>query len=162
MKTKILVCSDTHGKYQAMVQEIQKFDDIKAVLHLGDHARDGKMIQILTRKNVYAVLGNNDRGDKAPEDQVIRFGDCTIYMVHGHQFSPRLRLEELTKKAASKEADIALFGHSHTFETGVRNGVVYLNPGAIFRPRGDGQASYALLTLSDDEDPIVERILLRD
>lgn len=158
MKTRVLIFSDTHTDVAGMERVINESKGIDIILHLGDHARDAKRLSMLTQRNILAVLGNNDRFDEdAPEERVVEVNGFNIYMTHGHLVSASNRLEDLTKFAKEKGCSIALFGHSHVFESGIRNGVLYLNPGAVFRPRGDGIKSYAILTLEEGKAPLVER-----
>lgn len=162
MTTRLLIFSDTHTDVAEMEKVINESKGIDRILHLGDHARDAKRLSMLTQRTILAVLGNNDRFDEdAPEERVVEVDSYSIYMTHGHLFSVSNRVDNLTMAAKTKGCSIALFGHSHVFESGIRNGVLYLNPGAVFRPRGDGIKSYAILTLEEGKAPLVERKRLR-
>lgn len=158
---KIMVCSDTHTDIHAIVDEINRSEGIDLILHLGDHWQDGRRIGLLTNRRVISVRGNNDSfHPDIPNKRILDLEGHKLFLIHGHQFSMANTIDEITKNAKENGCNIALFGHSHVFETGGMNDILYLNPGAVYRPRGDRLPSYAFLYLGEEGEARVERVIL--
>ena len=75
--------------------------------------------------SVHAVRGNVDRGDWAealPLTEVVEVEDVLLYILHD------VGELELDPQAAGFSA--VIFGHSHKPSQEIKNGVLFLNPGA--------------------------------
>ena len=158
MSTKILVLSDTHGHVEEIVDIINQAKGIDRIIHLGDLTVDAEEIEARTGRSVLWVRGNNDILDRNSSDErMLTIEGFRILLIHGHFLGVRLSPVRACDYAKEKHADIVLYGHTHCFEQGERDGIYYLNPGALSWPR-DGHRSYAYLTLSRGKRPIIEQI----
>lgn len=160
MSTKILVLSDTHGHVEEIVDIINQSKGIDRIIHLGDLTVDAEEIEARTGRRVLWVRGNNDILDRDSSDErLLTIEGFRLLLIHGHFLGVRLGPARACDYAKENHANMVLYGHTHRFEYGERDGIYYLNPGALSWPR-DGHRGYAYLTLSRGERPKVERILL--
>jgi putative phosphoesterase len=155
----ILVFSDSHGRGEridAVIElQVRKPD---AIIFLGDGLRD---IAYCNTGNIpiYAVRGNCDiynyfRQDNVEEDLLFEIGCKRVFITHGHKYGVKSGIGYLISEAAKKEADIVLFGHTHSaFEAIINEENAYglkltkpmyvMNPGSI----GDYNASFGTVEI---------------
>jgi putative phosphoesterase len=133
---KILIISDTHGIKIKMSALIRRFTDVDMIMHLGDYSRDADYIRKLTVTKVYNVRGNCDLGSMAEDELLLSVEGVNILMVHGHRQNVKSSLLGLALYAQEKEADAALFGHTHIPTEQYHNNVLLYNPGSLGEPRG--------------------------
>ncbi len=155
--TKLLVISDTHGSRAVLSRVLRRHADAEAVLFLGDGlteieaaAAEGGLPPVL------AVRGNCDAaaspyGCVREEELTLSLGGHRLLLLHGHTVGVKSSLGALVATARRKEADIALYGHTHvaneTYLPEDSGGPLWLLcPGSLGRP-ADGAPSYGLLTL---------------
>ncbi|WP_019133332.1 metallophosphoesterase family protein [Kallipyga massiliensis] len=163
MPDKILVCSDTHGHIDTIAAEIMTTPGLTRIIHLGDHARDAEELEAIVGRTILKVKGNNDFiSYHIPYDGVLPLsGGHKAYLTHGHLFGVYYGLDKLAAYAKSLDCDLVLFGHTHAFDDQVVDGIRLINPGSCAWPRGgDGQKSYIILTLDDDGQIDVDRVIL--
>ena len=79
---------------------------------------------------------------------VIIAGGVRIFATHGHLFNVKYdpSLSELVREA--KDADVVLFGHTHSAHREKRDGMEILNPGSIGR---GARPSYGVIMICDGE-----------
>ena len=114
---EILVFSDSHGRAgkieEAIKLQVKKPD---AIIFLGDGLRDIQGIES-DGIPVLSVVGNCDVGSifshDAAEERCVILGDKRVFFTHGHRYGVKNTLMPLLSEAASREADIVLFGHTH-------------------------------------------------
>ena len=114
---EFLIFSDSHGSAQNMTAAIDR--QVKtpdAILFLGDGARDLDSL-FLCDTPLWAVRGNcdwssSDYADKT--ERTLYFEGHTILLCHGHEWGVKSGLGALIRHAAEVDADIVLFGHTHT------------------------------------------------
>ena len=159
-KMKILVFSDSHGRDRGMRRALELHPDAEGVFFLGDGARDIAALAELERNRFFiAVKGNCDGllfgllgGSDLREEEEITLMGHRILLLHGHTVGVKGGLGGLVAHARRREADLAIFGHTHEpLERYLSEGErpLYLfNPGSISRP-SDGSPSYGLLTLTE-------------
>lgn len=133
---KILILSDTHGVKIKMSAAVRRFADVDMIMHLGDYSRDADYIRKLTKKEVYNVRGNCDLGSTAEGELLLFVEGVKILMVHGHKQNVKSSLLGLALYAQEKEADAALFGHTHIPTEQYHHNVLLYNPGSLGEPRG--------------------------
>ena len=115
------------------------------VIHLGDTVTDCEEL-----KGFYPVIafvsvkGNNDWFSPIPTVTETEVDGVKLLCTHGHTMS---RAEMLTEAKKSSCAFV-LFGHTHRSLLTEKDGVTFLNPGSISRPR-DGQASYGVIEIEN-------------
>jgi putative phosphoesterase len=146
----ILVFSDSHGGGAQIKALLEKYDGTaNAALHLGDHDRDLLQYEGETGMPLLAVAGNCDGTSFSPFERFLTFGAHKIFMTHGNMFQIILGFGRLLHRARERNADVCLFGHTHRAEVFTENGVFFMNPGSVTKPRGGKPPSYGLLTLGD-------------
>lgn len=164
----VLVISDTHGRRHAIGQVLSQLNFRPAtVLFLGDGLRDVSVITGSDRYedvSVFAVAGNCDGSILFPSDEpevrTVMLGNLRVVMMHGHTFDVKWGLGEAIAYAASKEADVLLYGHTHapyekTLPAGerLRDGTVLkkplivANPGSLGAPRDGHEPTFGVLTV---------------
>ena len=151
---KIIVFSDSHGKYNNMKKALDMHPDAQFLLHLGDGTGDIDCIDT-SKISVYKVNGNYEDGifsqAKEPSHQCIEIGGKIIYMCHGHRHRVGFGLQNLLYSGLENNADIILYGHTHVkhneYASGQTKGVYLFNPGSITRPRDSMYASYGLIEM---------------
>ncbi|GAJ26004.1 phosphoesterase [Liquorilactobacillus sucicola DSM 21376 = JCM 15457] len=133
-KTKILVVSDNHGDHKILDKLIAKYDGVvDAMFHCGDSELepDDKIFE-----HFAVVTGNCDYDPEFAEYLVQDINGTRVLLTHGHLLGVNLGLARLSLFAQEKQAQIALFGHTHRLGVEYINGCLYLNPGSISFPRG--------------------------
>lgn len=143
---KIMVISDTHGNYLAPFTCLDDNSGVDLIVHLGDEISDGRMLGSLTRIPVILVPGNCDPEARERRELCDVFGGQKIFMTHGDLYRVKSGLDPLIRKAASEEASIVLFGHTHTPLVQRENGMLLVNPGTLMA--SCKTKSYALLTIA--------------
>lgn len=162
MPKTLLVFSDTHRQIEAPLAAIFNTPHVDRLVHLGDLVADAEELARLSNRTILMVRGNNDWMDMdVPPTQILELAGHRIYLTHGHREGVYHRLDQLAHICQTEACDIALFGHTHCFTDEKIAGVRLINPGAISWPRGgDGRRSYLRLTLQDNGQVDLDRILL--
>ena len=145
--SKIAIISDSHGYIDNIALFEKRLKGVDALWHLGDHAEDAALLAARLNCGYVAVRGNCDPFSDAPLTYIVNWHGKRILLLHGHTVSGRLSLLYAAKEA---NADAVLFGHSHVPSEETVDGVLFLNPGSLSRPRTSKGPSVAMLTLTDD------------
>lgn len=164
----VLVLSDTHGRRRAIEQVFSQLNfRPSTLLFLGDGLRD---LSVITENekyesvSVFAVAGNCDGSILFPSDEpevrTVILGGLRVVMMHGHTHDVKWGLGEAIAYAASKEADVLLYGHTHApyekmLSAGerLRDGTVLAkpllvaNPGSLGAPRDGHEPTFGVLTV---------------
>ncbi len=143
---KALVMADTHGHKARIALAVKRFGDVDMILHLGDYSRDADVIRGITKKPVYAVRGNCDISSDAEPELLLTFEGVRVLMTHGHRQNVKSSLLNLSLFALEREANVALFGHTHIPTEQFYENVLLFNPGSLGEPR-NLRPSVGLLTL---------------
>lgn len=146
---KWLVFSDSHGNLDYMKRAVEQ-EKPERILHLGDVSRDAERLQgLFPAIPVEMVRGNCDGWyGEAPTERELSFRGRRIWMCHGHEYHVKLGVGALTSEARSKEAAVALFGHTHE-PTCFREGPLWvMNPGTV---SGYPRATYGVIEERDGE-----------
>lgn len=123
---RALVISDTHGLLRPEVRAL--LSQAEAVLHAGDVGQPEVLtaLEAAVSGPVYAVRGNVDRApplSALPETRLLELGGTWVYLLHDRQAL------DLSPEAAGIR--VVISGHTHRPELERRDGVTYLNPGAV-------------------------------
>ena len=121
--------------------------DAEYVLHLGDGAKELERLgNRFPRIAAVGVLGNCDWGfgySEADKQRILDIEGVRIFLCHGHRYGVRSGdTDALAYAASARNADIALYGHTHCSEyktVCMSDGgktLHIMNPGSISRPRG--------------------------
>ncbi len=117
-------------------------------IFLGDSEGDLDDIPMLyPDKKIISVAGNCDYSSMDPFVAVTEACGKKIVCTHGHLQHVSFGLSGLKKLAQDNEADLVLFGHTHERRCEYKNGVYYINPGSIGKPRDGKGPSYAAIDI---------------
>lgn len=131
---KVLVFSDSHGRKELVDRMLSKEPDCKEVIFLGDGLSDIEWAkEFYPEKRFTVVKGNNDWSYNVSTEAYRYFDGVTVFATHGDKIDVRTTLFYLCKKAASVNASLALYGHTHVAKsvTEATSGVTAVNPGAL-------------------------------
>lgn len=150
-----LIFSDSHGKSDAMQSVLDRqIRTPDAVFFLGDGLRDTEWLD-MNGADLYDVRGNCDwfGGGDTPDERTLCFEGHKIFLTHGHAYGVKGGVGALLAHAAQMDADIVLFGHTHTplcqaLPIGETvGGMVLTRPLYLFNPGSLGAGSFGTLTL---------------
>lgn len=155
---KIGIMSDSHGDRRAVERAVELAGKVDLWLHAGDVTPDAAYLALISAVNVAFVAGNNDWPDgKTADEMIVEAAGHRIFLTHGHIYGVYSTLEMLVKAAKEKDADIAVYGHTHIAQEAA--GEVYiLNPGSLARPRDEIRPSFMIVKLEQGAVPQVELI----
>lgn len=145
---KLLVLGDTHGHKSNIAAALSRFAGVDMIVHLGDYCRDARLIRSLTKVPVYSVKGNCDIGSDEEGELMLSVSGVRILALHGHKQAVKSSLLRLGLYAQEKQADIALFGHTHVPCERRFHTVRLYNPGSLGEPRGM-RPSVGIITIED-------------
>ncbi|MDD5428798.1 MAG: metallophosphoesterase family protein [Candidatus Omnitrophica bacterium] len=130
---KILVISDTHiprsahDLPDAIYKEIENVD---MIVHAGDFVEKEVYDKLKSLRELKAVCGNMDSGELGrilKNKEVFEVEKFKIGLIHGYG-APANLVE--TVKSEFKDADVIIFGHSHSPMNEERGGILFFNPGS--------------------------------
>lgn len=149
---KVLIVSDTHGREDNLEKVLEKESPIDAMVHLGDVEGSEDYIRILTDAPVYMVAGNNDFYTDLPGQAVIDLDGYRAFITHGHGYHVSYSPNRLVAEALHRNAQIAMYGHTHVPHLEQVEGVIVLNPGSLNYPRQAGrEPSYIIMETTPDK-----------
>lgn len=146
---KILVVSDTHGEMPVDIKSM----DFDAVMHagdIGDAAFFGALEAAAGEKNLYAVFGNTDFVLSAylPESVSANISGMNFFLVH-NLTAPHRIIPANESAINSSNAEIIVFGHTHTPLAEERGGRIFINPGSLGKVGLTGRRSFAVIETGD-------------
>jgi len=142
---QILVMSDTHGD-SSVIEKVRGFyPNIDILIHCGDSELPFSH-QVL--EGMKKVRGNCDVDSAFPDEIVIDVDDIKVFATHGHLFNVKSSLLSLSYRAKEVDAQIACFGHSHMLGAEMIDGILFLNPGSLLKPRGRQEKSFAVVEIN--------------
>ena len=136
---KILVLSDSHGRYQNTFDIVYENADAEIIIHLGDGvedidraARDVADMRHLSVEKIFKVRGNCDMYSSEAVTTFENIGGHKFYITHGYMQGVKSAMgrDGLYVDARENGRDVALFGHTHKALYEERDGVYLFNPGA--------------------------------
>lgn len=134
MNMKILLVSDSHSDYASLDRLAKMYPEMDLYLHAGDSEQDEFSI-----KPFISVRGNCDHYYDFPNYLVIPSPYGNIYVQH---------LPFVSKSVISEHnAKIVIHGHTHTRKKEMKNGILFINPGAISYARDKYDGSYAIIDI---------------
>ena len=129
------------------------------ILFLGDGLQSFEELSRYDLKGaaLLAVRGNNDffASQETPLLREVVFANYRTVMMHGHRFAVKDGVERAVAYAAQCEADLLLFGHTHTpfskcYEVGETvEGVTLKKPLVVFNPGAVECGSFGSVSLSE-------------
>ena len=152
---KIGVVSDTHRMNKFIDKVIPYLQECDLIIHAGDNFIDSKYIHKMTNIGIMAVRGNCDF-ENVEDELEFKIENKNIFVCHGDKYGVKYGLSQLHRKAKDIEADIVIFGHTHTPLIKEKDNILYINPGSVSLPRGVDYRSFAILDISDDNMSVKE------
>lgn len=147
------VISDMHGNTCALRRLIGILPGDAHIIFLGDGvAQAAEIMRSFPMISFCAVKGNNDFYCDLPLWRTLSEQGCKIMLTHGHYAYVKSGISSLFAKAQSEGAKVVLFGHTHRQFCEEKDGILFLNPGALYNshPTADGRGLvYATLTVQD-------------
>jgi putative phosphoesterase len=136
------IISDTHGLMRP--EALAALRGCEIIVHAGDIGTREVLDALGAVAPVFAVRGNNDRGEWArglPDTEIVTAADHTLYVLHD--------MQQLDVDPAAAQFSVVISGHSHQPRAERRGGVLYLNPGSAGPRRFNLPVAIAKLRLSD-------------
>lgn len=130
---RIGVLADTHDCLPDFI--VGHLSMVDEIWHLGDVCSP-KTIAPLEDKPLWIVRGNCDSSSRWPITLNLTREGIHFHLVHAPSREP------------PPETDVVIHGHTHTPRDEITNGVRFLNPGAVFKPR-NSSASFGILEIAD-------------
>lgn len=147
----VLVVSDSHGDYSGLRNILQyHLKEIHRVVHLGD-GYDEAISLASENPGLYfhMVCGNCDIAE-IPEQLILNICGTRIFALHGHRHGVKTSYEKLCSVATEYEANLCLFGHTHTPTNFSHHNIEFINPGSVFN-----SGNYAIICLSYEHPPAI-------
>jgi putative phosphoesterase len=135
--------SDTHGLVRPEVHTA--LAGVELILHAGDVGGAEILDELALIAPVKAVCGNTDPAGSPGLAQALdlTLGGVRVHVSHGHELgSPKPAL-----LAATYDADVIVYGHTHRQDVSRVGAMLIVNPGAAGPRRFDLTASVARLTI---------------
>lgn len=155
---KALCFSDSHGYSYYMSRAIKLHPDAEIVFFLGDGLQDVAEYAALDRERQWLLVrGNCDYratflGSEVKKTESITLMGKKIVYTHGDLYGAKYGSDGLIMLAERTEADIVLFGHTHSpFEKYIsrERGIYLFNPGSIGCSYPE-TPSYGVMTLTEN------------
>lgn len=132
---KVLIVSDTHGRDKYLFQTLQRVIPIDLMIHLGDFGSSEDFIKSMANCPVEMISGNNDIFNSLPKEKIIKIGNYTVYLTHGHRYGVYYSTNQIKEAARARKADIVMFGHTHIPMIDISDDIWAINPGSMALPR---------------------------
>lgn len=147
------IVSDSHGNLELLKKVCDTLSrKVNAIAHLGDNYDDMESLGELPVKKylVPGVFSNHYTDPTIPNRLFLSLLGWRCLLSHTptpHQndMEGDMDPEEMVER---KKTDILLFGHTHIPDIGVRNGVLFMNPGNLREDDRKHPPTYGLLKLS--------------
>ena len=115
--------SDTHGLVRP--EALKALEGVDLLIHAGDIGTPEVIQTLRAIASVVAVRGNIDQAPWArtfPEEQVVKVGRTSIYVLHD--------VQQMERNPSIEGLHAVVSGHSHCPSIKWRNGVLFVNPGS--------------------------------
>ncbi len=149
---RIIVISDTHGRYRALASIVLANLNADAFIHLGDGEEEYQRVisdfpQVASK--FYYIKGNCDYGSQRPLSAVLDLAPGhRIFATHGHRYAVKYDLGALIQSAKEQGCDIALYGHTHVQLCTYEDEIHIMNPGSAACPRDGRAPSYGFIDIT--------------
>ena len=129
---RILVISDSHGKFFKFREAVEKHKDSDMIFFLGDGKREYEDIcDLYPEKNIVAVKGNCDFLSQLPSVKIANTAQGKILYTHGDFFNVKSGTQKLEETARQEGVRLALYGHTHKPDARYLDGLYIFNPGSL-------------------------------
>ena len=144
---KILIVSDSHGEINLLRKIVNQHFDADVFFHLGDSQLPEEYLHPFV-----SVKGNGDYFTTYPRYRILKTPYGNFYCEHGH-----LRSVVTPEYVKMNQCVGYLFGHSHCKYNQVIDGIHFINPGSLTRPR-DGTLGSYIVMIAEKESINIEFI----
>jgi putative phosphoesterase len=137
------VISDTHGTLTR--EAVRALNKVDLIIHAGDIDGPDVLKTLRDIAPVVAVRGNMDRGGWTRDlarAEVVQVGPMAVYVIHD--------VSALDLDPASAGFMVVVSGHTHRPSIKKKQGVLYVNPGSAWWPRGNHSATVAIVTVDSE------------
>lgn len=141
------IIGDTHGQVELAIKLLNQLKPLDLVLHTGDYYDDGALLGQAVDVEIHAVAGNWDPLGAGPKEKTLQLEGKKIYLTHGHQYQVQFTMQRIFYRALELGADVVIFGHTHVCYCQEHEGVLFFNPGAVYRPLRDHRPVCGLLVI---------------
>ena len=154
---KCLCFSDSHGNSLGIRRALNMHPDAEVVFFLGDGLSDAENFIMDKSRMWIAVRGNCDHSDLLGDTIVKKTDSITlngrrIFLTHGDLYGVKYGLDGIKKLAVDHNADLVLFGHTHTplekYIPTDEGGYYLFNPGSVGGGYG-ARSSYGVINITD-------------
>lgn len=146
MVMKLVVMSDTHGDAEVIERVKSYHTDAHSVIHCGDSELPFTHSYL---QGVERVKGNCDADSNFLNELVFQVADERIYVTHGHLFDVKNSPMKLVYRAKEVGATIVCFGHSHVLGAEMIDGILFVNPGSLLKPRRMKEKTFMTITTTE-------------
>lgn len=141
---RILVVSDSHGK-KDRVEDVLKREPYDYFIFLGDGLND--IESVINDPRTVAVRGNCDFFSTVDNTKIVEMAGLRFLITHGNQFYVKNTLYPLIVEAQVYKADVALYGHTHSFSDQIVDGVRLINCPSLKGAQGENR--YLIIEVED-------------
>lgn len=138
---KIIIVSDSHGEIDLLRKIVNQNLDADVFLHLGDSQLPEDYLNPFC-----SVKGNCDFFVPYPSYRILHTPYGDFYCEHGH-----LRGGITTEFLKIRQCVGYLYGHTHCRKNEIRDGIHFINPGSLTRPRDGLSGSYIVMNCEKDK-----------
>lgn len=162
---RIIVISDTHGRYRALSSVVLANMNADAFIHLGDGEEE--FLRLIddfpsVAPKFHYIKGNCDYGSQRPEFLTLDLAPGhRIFATHGHRYAVNYCDSVILDKAKEYGCNIILHGHTHVRRNTYEDGIYLLNPGSAAIPRDGFPPSYAFIDLLPDGKAVANIVDIR-
>ena len=130
---RLVVTSDVHRRTNILFKIVERhLENADLFINLGDSANEVKeLLMLYPNLKIECVAGNCDFSSTYPITKLLCCDDKKVFITHGHHYYVKYGYERIEEEAKRIGADICLFGHTHTPYTEIKDGIYYMNPGAV-------------------------------
>ncbi|MCI8479450.1 MAG: metallophosphoesterase family protein [Oscillibacter sp.] len=134
---RVIVLSDTHGLLRPEVLEYLSRADV--IIHGGDINTQAIVDKLREYGPLYIVRGNNDKewAEGLPHSLTFAVEGVRFFLIHNKKDIP----------ADLSDVDVVVYGHSHKYACGERDGLLWVNPGSCGRRRFNQEITLAAMTV---------------
>ena len=171
IKMKILIMSDIHGNYKSL-NNVLKNESFDKLIILGDlfsygfnynNKDENNILKLLSnyKDAIILIKGNCDENISYEEFGLfahnvisLHLNNHVVTLTHGNIYSKGF--------LPSYHGDIFVSGHTHVPMLLKEQGIIYLNPGSIGKPRGGLDKSYAIFEDNKIEIKTIEGKIIKE
>jgi putative phosphoesterase len=113
------------------MEAIEREPSVTTIIHLGDCASDGELLNYVYSIPMIRVAGNCDSSSDLPREVVLELEGVRVLITHGHLHGVKKSLEHLIVHATKESCNIVLYGHTHCASVVEQNNILFVNPGTL-------------------------------